>query len=84
MKWTVIYRPDAADELAAVWLRAANRQAVADAANAIDQQLGTEPDTAGESREGNSRILCEGELTVLFDVNEQDRTETVWGVSHQP
>ena len=83
MKWTVIYRPDAADELATIWLRAADRQAVADAANAIDQQLGTAPETTGESRENNSRILCEGELTVLFDVNEQERTVTVWGVSHQ-
>jgi hypothetical protein len=52
MKWTVIYRPDAADDLVTIWLNAADRQAIADAANGIDQQLGTVPLTAGESREG--------------------------------
>jgi hypothetical protein len=80
MKWTVIYRPDTADDLAAIWLNATNRQDVADAANRIDRQLSTSPLTAGESREGQSRILVDGSLTVFFDVVEQDRLVTVWAV----
>ncbi len=82
MKWTVIYRPDAADDLATIWLNASDRQAIADAANSIDKQLGTGPLTAGESRDGTSRILCEGPLVVFFDVDEKDRTATVWAVVH--
>ena len=80
MKWTVIYRPYAADELAAIWLDAMDRMAVTDAANLIAEQLSRDPLTAGESREGNIRVLCEEPLAIFFDVNEQDRTVTVWGV----
>jgi hypothetical protein len=80
MKWTVIYRPDTADDLATIWLNATDRQDVADAANRIDQQLSMSPLTAGESREGQSRILVDGSLTVFFDVVEQDRLVTVWAV----
>ena len=80
MKWTVSYQPYAADELAAVWLDAADRQAVTDAANLIERELGNDPLNAGESRGGNSRVLCEAPLAVFFDVSEQDRAVTVWGV----
>jgi hypothetical protein len=83
MKWTVIYRPDAADDLVTIWLNATNRQSIADAANGIDTELGTDPLTAGESRKGSSRILCEGPLSVFFDVDEQDRRVTVWAVVHR-
>ena len=83
MKWTVIYRPDAADELATIWIDSSDRQAVADAANAIDKQLAADPSSAGKSRDRNSRILCEGPLAVFFDINESDRIVSVWGVSHR-
>jgi hypothetical protein len=82
MKWTVIYRPDAADDLATIWLDAQDRQATADAANSIDKQLGAAPLTVGESRQNNNRILCEGPLAVFFDVEPQDRTVTLWAVVH--
>lgn len=84
MKWTVIYRPEAADELAAIWLDATDRAAVTTAANSIDQQLGNNPLAAGESREGDSRVLWEDPLVVFFDVNPQDCSVTVWGIYHQP
>lgn len=79
----MIYRPDAADDLATIWLNATDRQRIADAANEIDRQLGTSPLTAGESRKGNSRVLCEGPLAVFFDVDEQDRKATVWFVTRR-
>ena len=37
MKWAVTYQPSAADELAAIWLAAADRQAITDAANLVDR-----------------------------------------------
>jgi hypothetical protein len=69
--------------LATIWLDAADRRAVSDAANAIDRQLGSDPLIAGESRDGNSRILLEDPLVVFFDVNEDDCSVLVWGVYHQ-
>ena len=81
MKWTVVYRPDAADQLAEIWIKATDRQAVADAANLIDGQLGTDPLSAGESRDENSRVILQDSLVVFFDVSEQDRSVSVWAVN---
>jgi hypothetical protein len=49
MTFTVTYKPSAEAELADVWLRAADRQAIADAANRIDALLHTNPHQQGES-----------------------------------
>ena len=83
MKWTVVYRPAAADELAAIWLKATDRNAITVAANAIDLRLQEDPMTAGESRGEHSRILIELPLAVFFDVLEQDRIVSIWGVVSQ-
>ena len=78
MKWTVIFQPSAKDELASLWLNSTDRKAVADAADAIDQILRTNPLAAGESRDGDMRLLIEPPLAVLFDVEADDRKVTVW------
>ena len=78
--WTVTYRPSAKARRATLWLNAGNRQAIADAANAIERQLASDPFNAGESREGSKRVLIEPPLAVLYDVSEQDRTVSVWSV----
>jgi len=46
----------------------------------LDEELGRNPLSASESREGNTRVLCEAPLAVFFDVNEQDCSVTVWSV----
>ena len=80
MKWTVIYRPPAQDELASIWLSAPDPQAVADAADKIDRILASNPLEAGESRGGNTRIIVEQPLTVLFDVFPDDGLVEVFSV----
>jgi len=80
MKWTVIYRPSAQDELANIWLNAADPQAVADAADEIDRVLSRDPLNSGESRGGSTRMIVERPLTVLFDVNPDDVLVTVFAV----
>ena len=81
MKWTVTYRPSADDQLAELWLNATDRQAVARSSNAIARQLAADPLIAGESREGNLRILIEPPLAVIYDVSESDRLVAVWSVT---
>jgi hypothetical protein len=83
MKWTVIYRPGASDELAAIRLRSDDKQAITAAANSIDQQLRTDPLQAGESREGSSRVLLHEPLIPFFDVLPEDCAVVVWGLHHQ-
>jgi hypothetical protein len=73
MKWTVSYRPTAKDRLATLWLDAANKREITSAADLIDRILLRSPLTAGESREGNSRLLIVPPLSVVFDVYPDDR-----------
>jgi hypothetical protein len=72
MKWTVLYRPSAQDHLAQIWLNSPERQTIADAADAIDGVLASNPVEAGESRDGNARIIIEPPLTVLYEVYSDD------------
>ncbi|HEY3392392.1 MAG TPA: hypothetical protein VGK58_06785 [Lacipirellulaceae bacterium] len=82
MKWTVLYRQSAQDQLADIWLKAPNQQTVADAADEIDRLLASDPLNAGESRGGNTRIIVERPLTVLFDLFPDDRLVEVFAVSY--
>jgi hypothetical protein len=73
MNYTVLWRPLAEQQLAQLWMSAADRNEVALAANAIDALLRRDPQSRGESRSGSTRILFVPPLTALFVVNEPDR-----------
>jgi len=80
MKYMVIWLPSAEQRLAQLWTTGPDRAAITAAANAIDRTLAADPDTQGEARAGQTRILIEEPLAVYFKVNEQDRRVTVWDV----
>ena len=80
MNYTVLWMPVAEQRLAAIWTSAADRNAVTQAAHAIDQALRTDPEQAGESRPDDVRILFERPLGVLFSVSADDRTVSVLSV----
>jgi plasmid stabilization system protein ParE len=80
MTFTVIWRPSAEQKLAEIWTEADDRQAVTDAADAIDVFLRTGPIEVGESRVANIRILTVSPLSVYYDVHEDDRLVAVWAV----
>jgi plasmid stabilization system protein ParE len=73
VNYTVIWLPDAEQELAAIWLAALDRQVVTRTAHAIDSLLRHDPATQGESREGDRRILIALPLCVVFRVVEEAR-----------
>jgi hypothetical protein len=77
MKWTVKYRRLAKDDLAALWLDAPDRQVLAEAADAIDAELASDPLTAGEGRGGSRRLVINSPLAAYFVVDESTRTVTV-------
>ena len=72
MKWTVIWLPDAEQELADIWLNATNRAAVTHSSHVIDVLLKQDPENAGESRDGDRRILLVAPLGVLYRVFADD------------
>lgn len=84
MTYTVVWRPSAEGTLAEIWTSATDRQAVTDAANAIDALLRVEPLEVGESRVANTRILTVLPLSVYYDVHEDDRLVAVWAVWRVP
>ena len=57
IRFTVVWHPEAQDELASVWLDAADRQSVTLAANAIDRHLATDTTAKGIQVEGDLRQL---------------------------
>ena len=73
MKFTVLYKPSAEDELARIWTSAPDRNDVAVAADEIDRLLKQNPQTLGESRSGEVRVLLVPPLGVHFQVSEPDR-----------
>jgi hypothetical protein len=73
MNYTVIWLPDAEQELAALWLAAADRARVTRAAHLLDQRLRRDPENEGESRSGLDRIIIEAPLVAHYRVRADDR-----------
>lgn len=73
MNYTVLWMPDAENELAAVWMASADRTAVTTAAAELDRRLADDPENEGESRVGTRRITFEKPLAIYFDVDAARR-----------
>jgi hypothetical protein len=71
VKYTVIWLPDAQDQLAELWMNATDRQTVSDAANQADHVLAEDPETKGVEFYGD-RYLTVPPLRVVFRVKPDD------------
>jgi plasmid stabilization system protein ParE len=81
MRYTVVWVPSAAQDLAAIWIEAEDRNAVTSAADRIDRLLREDPHRQGEPHYGSVRILLVPPLGIDFEVLEEDRLArvlTVW------
>jgi plasmid stabilization system protein ParE len=67
------------DELANAWLAAADRNAVNQTADRVEELLARDPLGQGESRSGNVRLLYEAPLAVLYRVLPD--AQVVWVVT---
>jgi hypothetical protein len=69
MSFSVEWRPSAEKELARLWVdHPAERNAITAATAAVEAALCRDPQTAGESRGGRTRLLIEGPIWVTYDV----------------
>jgi hypothetical protein len=80
MKYTVVWDPPAELDLATIWTRAADRNAVTAAADKIDRLLARNPSGAGISRSDLSWLLVVSPLAVLYDISDPDCLVLVWAV----
>ncbi len=62
-----------ADDLAAVWMNAADPAAVTAAVHSIDRQLQRDPWACGESRGGTDGIVFDGPIVVYYRIDEPNR-----------
>ena len=77
MKYTVLWKSAAEQELASIWMHASDRDRVTAAAQRIDDLLQSDAEERGESRTTGVRILIVPPLAVLFTVRPEDRIVSV-------
>ena len=82
MRYTVTWHPEARDELARIWMSAANRKAVSEAADRIDAALSVNPEAKGQPFFGD-RLLVARPLGVTFSISTEDRMVQVLQVWHR-
>jgi plasmid stabilization system protein ParE len=83
MRFTVTWTRAALDELARIWNQAEDRGAVSAASYEMDRRLGASPESEGESRSGNVRVMFVRPLGADYEVSQLDctvRVLTVWRV----
>ncbi len=84
MNYTVTWTPGAEQELAAVWLAAADRAAVTAASNRLDQELADDPFGIGLPRTASvNRTAVEPPLGIDYEIVEDDKKVRVlraWAV----
>ena len=72
MRYTVVWVPRAAGTLANLWMKAPDRQSVADASNRLDVILADDPELKGKPL-GRLWTRYEPPLAVLYEVIPDDR-----------
>ncbi len=80
MKYTIVWRPSAVDQLLALWLETSDRQGLTAAADEIDPTLQNDPILRGETLAGSIRILLIEPLQVAYRVLEEDRTVVILSI----
>ena len=78
---TVVWKASALDQLAEVWLQAADRQAVTTATAQVDNLLGVDPLGCGADLREGLRVVEIQPLRVIFAVQDEDRLVEVARVS---
>jgi hypothetical protein len=80
MRYRVAWTASAQEHLARVWMASDRRQSVTSAAARIDATLQDDPETKGESRTADVRILIDRPLGIQYEVIAEDRTVYVLSV----
>jgi hypothetical protein len=73
MGYSVVWSPQALNQLAAIWLASTNRDAVTAATNAIDVQLENDPHLKSQMLPNGLREIRVSPLRAQFGVDETNR-----------
>jgi plasmid stabilization system protein ParE len=72
-RFTVVWKRDAEDDLAQIWLGASDRSAVSTATSAIDRALADDPEIKGAPIAEGLRRLVVPPLIAVFWISADDR-----------
>ncbi|MGE5193676.1 MAG: type II toxin-antitoxin system RelE/ParE family toxin [Deltaproteobacteria bacterium] len=84
MKYTVVWKPAAENELAAIWNIASDRAAATAAADAIEKSLRTDPVLRRETSTRTTRVIIEAPLIVKYRIFDDDRLVRILTVQRLP
>jgi hypothetical protein len=82
MKWTVVWLPEALDELTRIWTNSPRKQAISRAADQIDLELSRDAEKKGKLQR-NKLVLIVPPLGVSFEVIPADRLVRVVQVAEE-
>lgn len=80
MNFTIVWSDVAIQDLARIWLKVKDRNAITRASNVLDQMLSRDAQRVGEQRLGNERVAHSDPLGIRFDVIVDDLMVTVGAV----
>lgn len=80
MRITVLWSAQAEVSLASLWVDAAQRRLVSQAADEVDSLLREQAARIGESRSDGTRILFIPPLGACYEIFAEDRQVVVWDV----
>ena len=85
MKFTVVWKSRAENELAENWEKSPQRRDMTRAADRVEEILRTSPEDAGEELPDlQGRVMFEGPIGVFFRVSAEDRlveVVSVWSIA---
>jgi hypothetical protein len=81
VKYRVVWRKGARNQLAEIWIASTNRAAVSAAAHRADQILARDPMGCSESRDRGRRVVAVPPLALFFRIIEDDKKVIVVKVS---
>ena len=84
MKYTVTFSAFAESQLATIWLRARNQQAVADASDHMESMLRKDPENVGVARVDGRRAIAKPPLGFTYEIHAEDRRVIVVSVRYLP
>jgi len=83
MKYPVFWKLFAETQLADIWIRASDKQAVTNASDEIDRRLRRDPNQIGTANPLGWRIIAQPPLAT-FEVSDDDRLVTVLSIRYRP
>jgi hypothetical protein len=84
MKFTVTWTEQAKKELCKLFMAVPDRGELSRIVNSLEQELARRPESLGESRDGNVRVVMESHFGIMIEVHPNDCLVKVFHIGWLP